>query len=814
MADAAPVQDADVKYEVVGGADVGGAPVREGRSLTSKPLGKLGVGAVVSVAERAGERLRFQKLRGHGPAAGWVSARLLARAPRAREAEPGYLGSSLLANAEAAVEERGAERAAADAAAAGQDGAALVAAAVAQLTLGRARLLNGTAGRSACHECHACDVATAMGHPLLRARQLDGRPPGRTSEALATAARAKAGLSGDRDGLASCALLVAAARLAAGDGAGALAAASEASGLFEELGDRQMVASALTSCANARLLLRDAPAAQRAARDALAAFRALGDAPGAAAARSTLADAYATSQGPDQVARALLTDDLAHHRARGDKKGEAAVLLAQARGALAPGVGRGAAREAVARARRAARLLEEVGDRAGAASALEAAASGLLMQGDAAEEALAVAQEALAASRSAGNRECQVGVLSTLSSVHLARGQPDEARSNAEACQRLCRELGDKRSEARALVAAASASLAAGDAAAALEQAGEAASACRREGDGAGEARARHAAAQALASSRRPAAAAEAAREAAGLFRRAGDAHGEASALVALASLLLGGPGGAAEAVRCAERGRQLFLVLGDAPSQARAALLAAQALLLAGDAGGAASGAMQAVVLARDADDRPGEAQALYTAARAAVALGRHADAMRIAHEVEALFRALGCSDSEEVAAGLRRSIQRTLQAKVPSPTMRLRPAGGSPAGLRSLVQDSPNCIVWAPAISQQTYLMYCLELLQLVEELKGAPAKAQLLCAAQGVHSRLTGEPVPTRLEGVYGMSMWAVVRTIRLESPRLQITCCDLPAAATACEVAECLRCAMSDAGARGEVSYIVDRQRTLT
>lgn len=65
------------RWEVVGGADKGGILVRGGQSTTSEQLGdRLATGAVVEELELVGERLRYQKISGAGPDAGWVSTSL------------------------------------------------------------------------------------------------------------------------------------------------------------------------------------------------------------------------------------------------------------------------------------------------------------------------------------------------------------------------------------------------------------------------------------------------------------------------------------------------------------------------------------------------------------------------------------------------------------------------------------------------------------------------------------------------------------------------------------------------------------------
>ena len=83
---------------------------------------------------------------------------------------------------------------------------------------------------------------------------------GATKEALSQASEAVDLLrdAGDRDGEASAALALAAARVADAQPAAALESAAAALELFRQLGDRQMEASALATSANARLALNEA----------------------------------------------------------------------------------------------------------------------------------------------------------------------------------------------------------------------------------------------------------------------------------------------------------------------------------------------------------------------------------------------------------------------------------------------------------------------------------------------------------------------------------------------------------------------------
>merc|ERR1712061_728650 len=133
----------------------------------------------------------------------------------------------------------------------------------------------------------------------------------------------------------------------------------------------------------------------------------------------------------------------------------------------------------------------------------------------------------------------------------------------------------------------------------------------------------------------------------------------------------------------------------------------------------GGMSAAMQAVVLAREAGDKYGEAAALHTATRAQLDKGRLAEGLRMAKEVEGLFKALGSSDGEAQATALVTKIQEAIPAKTPGPRTYIQPMDDARlAGQRSLFQEHPNCGVWTVPANQHTDIMYCLELVKLVDD------------------------------------------------------------------------------------------------
>jgi len=263
-----------------------------------------------------------------------------------------------------------------------------------------------------------------------------------------------------------------------------------------------------------------------------------------------------------------------------------------------------------------------------------------------------------------------------------------------------------------------------------------------------------------------------------------------------------------------AEKARAIFLMLGDRRYQGYACHAAAQGQLLMGFSEEGMSAAMQAVVLARDTGDKYGEAAALHTATRAHLEKGRLAEGLRMAKEVESLFKSLGNEDGEAQATALIERIQEAIPQKTPGPRTFIQPMDDARlAGQRSLFQEHPNCVVWSVPVVAHTYIMYCLELLKLVDDIKNVSGKTSVLVCSQAALGRQIGETQPGKLEGIMGNTVWAVVRTIRLESPRLHIASVDVPSGATAHEITECLRAAQIDSGNRSEIAFTIDRKQRL-
>jgi len=745
-----------VHYEVVSSAELGGALVREGKSLTSQQLARLGIGAVVSELERVGERLRFKKVSGSGPESGWVSAKLLSKCDAGKAAPQKYQGKSLLAQAEAKILEKGVPQSLKEA---GKDGP----------------------GRILASMAHLAD--------------------GKTVQAAEAAKEAQATLKGNKEGEASATLALALAQLSA-EPKVAVGHAMAALSAFKEVGDKQMEASTLTAMANARLYLKELSVGEAAVKDALRLFREIGDADGEEAAQITLLDILCAKDGPAAGAATVSKERLAYYKTKGDKLGEGKALEK-----LAEQLMSSAKDEAAKYAKEAAALFVQAGDKKAQAAALQTAA---LAQST---DRVSAAEEALKISKSIGDEAGQVDLLTGLSAVLSG----EAALARAQEAQALAKKLGDRSGEARAKHAAAVATLKLEKPSEALELAKEAASILGEEKDTISQACALRTAASAAGAAE----ACELLREAVSLSAGSGDRTAEAAAKLQLAAALLAFEGplvsifqNRTEAAAVAEQARVAYLLLGDKRSQGRASHLAAQSKILLDDLDGGVEAAMQAAVLGRSCGDRWLEACAMRTAVAGQVSKGCHAEALRMAKEVKSLFHKLGSSNIEEAMDSLIQQLEEVLPKIHPNPRVSVLPKDASiNLQQNSIFTQATNCIVWSLPISQLSYLMYCCELLKFVDDLKAIPDRIAFLVLTRGVMGRHTGEMMPAQYTGVLGTTVWAICRTIRLESPKLLVATVDVPNSATVHEMTDCIRAAQLDSGPRNEVSFIIDRNNQL-
>jgi len=743
-----------VHYEVVSVAELGGAMVREGKSLSSRLVARLGVGAVVSELERAGERLRFKKVSGSGPESGWVSARLLEPCAASKASPARYQGKSLLVQAEAKVLDKGASLALSEA---GKDGAGLLMASLALLAQGS------------------------------------------LPAALEKAQAAAEALKGNKDGEASALLAVA---LSTAEPKVALGHAMSALASFKEAGDKQMEASSLTTIANLRLSLKELSVAEAAVKDALRIFREIGDLEGEQAAEATYLDIASAREGTGNAVAVVCRDRAAYFKSTGNKLGEGQALRQLAEQLLGAD-----GKEAVECSTEARKLLQQAGDKKGEVSALHTVA---LAEGD--ETKL---EEALKISQSLGDESSQVDLLVSLSALKLQKGDAAAAKSQAVEAQTLAKKLSDTSGAGRASHACASACLVLGQAKEALQMSKEAADLLSSDPAARGLALCTAAAAADAAE------ACELLRQAVPFFGAAKDARGEATAKLQLAAALLSYEGplvevfkNRQEAAGVAEQARCAFLVLGDKRSQAKASNVAAQSKILLDDLEGGLETAMQGIVLARSCGDKVLEAFSLRTALAGQVSMGSSAEALRLAKEVKILFHKLGKKEIEESLDSLILQLEEELPRITAIPRRTIL-SKDTKINLQSnsLFSSATNCIVWSLPMSQLTYLVYLIELLKFCDDLKNIPERVAFLVMTKGVMARHTGEMVPSQCTGALGTAVWAVCRTIRLESPKLLVCTVDMPSSADVHEMTDCIRAAQLDPGPRNEISFIIDRTNQL-
>merc|ERR1712176_1132308 len=114
---------------------------------------------------------------------------------------------------------------------------------------------------------------------------------------------------------------------------------------------------------------------------------------------------------------------------------------------------------------------------------------------------------------------------------------------------------------------------------------------------------------------------------------------------------------------------------------------------------------------------------------------------------------------------------------------------------------------------VNQHAYIVYSLELLKLVDDVKNQTAKTSILVTTQGVMARQLGQEMAGNWTAIAAAVVWGMVRTIRLESPRLNVSTVDLPTGASPHEITECFRSAQLNSGPRHEIAYFIDRRNKL-
>jgi len=457
-------------------------------------------------------------------------------------------------------------------------------------------------------------------------------------------------------------------------------AAAHAAARAGERGAKLLVAEAEVGRGWALRNLGRLPEARAAIEHATAIYQAAGDRAGAASADAALGgilyDLGMLPEAQDAYGRSLEAS-----RQSGDRGGEARALnnlavLERARGEV------DAARESY---EQVAAITAETGDRAGAAVAANNLASLLAELGELAAAA-DHADDAIAAASASGDKSVLAAALGNLGSVRRRQGDLAGAEDAWNRSLVLRRETGERLGEAGALSGLAQTLMEQGDLAGAASRFDDAVALARQLG-------AKSALATALAGKGAVAAlggdgasAERALREALTLRQQLGERTGSARAQVALARLEL--PGGATDAAALA---RELLAAAANEHSpevQAEERELLARALLVGGDAAGAAealaspglagrlgaaagidwalAGARVAAARGETLDARQAAAAAIASAAKAGL-VGQELEAQLLAAE-------LGGGDRADLAARARAAgfLELARRAAAPRPASR----------------------------------------------------------------------------------------------------------------------------------------------
>jgi tetratricopeptide (TPR) repeat protein len=293
----------------------------------------------------------------------------------------------------------------------------------------------------------------------------------------------------------------------------------------------------------------------------------------------------------------------------------------------------------------------------------------------------------------------------------------------------------------------------------------------------------------------------EVAREALELAKASRDAVLEAYLRQLLAKHLLASD--PLEALDLARKAMAIHLLKGESKHEAVATHTAAKAHLALRDYDSALQLSLQAVCIANGIGDSVLEASALHTASQARVSNGQIGEALLAARKSAELFHSIGDKEGEKVVA----SAINKIQDKMPPPhrptnvLMTSNPA----AGPTNLVTQARHCVVWNQPCKEGAYINYALELIRLIDDVSKSTTMTPLIVCSSGSMGRLLGTPVPGQQKDINSMSVWGVVRTVRLEMPRLPLIACDLPSDADGSEMARVICDATDNAGPRNEVAY---------
>jgi len=480
-------------------------------------------------------------------------------------------------------------------------------------------------------------------------------------------------------------------------------------------------------------------------------------------------------------------------RDNGDKKAQAFALYASLRLRVLQGERVGSCQ---AEAMEATRLLKELGEKKHAATMLLMLANNSLSSGfdQKPSAALRYASDAFGLFDDASDK---AAALTTQAEAHIAAKNPGEAV--AVAAKALLLLQGNAPMEASTMILTAKAQLmnkefvqAETSATSAIAKAGP---------DHALVASAKCVVAESMFARGQQGNGREVAVEGLELARAGQDIMAEASLLHLLAkSSLSSDP---LESVDYAEKALTIYLLRGEPTLEAAATHTAAKAHLAIKNYDAALQLSMQASSLGNGNGDVVMEASALHTASQARMGKGRIGEALLAARKSAELFHAIGDKDGEKTVAIAITKIQ----DKMPPPH---RPQNvlltSNPASApTNLITQARHCVVWNNPCKEGAYINYNLELLRLIDDISKSTTQTPIVVCSMGAMGRHLGCPVPGQQKDINSMSIWGVVRTVRLEMPRMPIFTVDLPTDADGSELARVICDATQDSGPRSEVAY---------
>merc|ERR1711972_67112 len=167
------------------------------------------------------------------------------------------------------------------------------------------------------------------------------------------------------------------------------------------------------------------------------------------------------------------------------------------------------------------------------------------------------------------------------------------------------------------------------------------------------------------------------------------------------------------------------------------------------------------------------------------------------------ALFKSVGDQNLENIASNMITDIK----DKMPPPhrpTNVISLANPMQAAT-DVMKQSRHCVVWNNAIKDGAYMYYVLEMIRFLVDLQKHAIESPVIICSMGAFGGQVGQPVPGQQKDINSISVWGMVRTARLEMPRLDIRAVDLPTDADGREIARVICDATEDSGVRNEVAY---------